>query len=302
MGNIKVSGLKSQERGKNLFYYGDKKVPGVFAGPLPAYSEFGFTTTNATYPYLNGDWYIGNDSLWYDDVSMTIQSGPTPSGVNASWWQVDNLPYYMLYNVDEGEWNIFSGITPQDGYILSTGDTINDNYQIQTAVKIHNNIIYPNCGINTGSTSGFNITIEYENAPLLCDEPEQLIFDYPSSSAWTGTYTKLDVAGILDFDGTGTLLCSGNTSLWYRNDDSDGFNRNRFIARTIYDGNDYEFRLVTMVNSATTINCGVNITGFSTSYGSRLQQNGYIGGLLYPLEGDSLTDTGGNTYSLTYNT
>jgi len=167
MGDIKVSGLKSQERGKRTFYYGDKKVPSVFAGSIPAYSEFTFTIVNATYPYLNGQWNIGDISLWYDD-SMVIQAGPTPSGINATYWKRDNLPYYILYDVNKDEWEIFSGITPQEGLSISTGDIIDEDFNIIPSPINHNNNYYPYCGLNPGATSGFNITIEYQNAPLIC--------------------------------------------------------------------------------------------------------------------------------------
>lgn len=130
--------------------------------------------------------------------------------------------------------------------------------------------------------------------------PCQLVLDYPSNPNFSGTYNKLDVAGILDKDGTDTLLCSGSTTLWYRNDNSLGYNINRFIARTIYLGNDYEFRLVSVIDSGTTINCGYDLAGKSVSFNARLQQNGYYGGLLYPLAGSGLTDSSSNTYSLTY--
>jgi len=126
-----------------------------------------------------------------------------------------------------------------------------------------------------------------------------LVLDYPSNPNLSGAYNKLDVAGILDKDGTDTLLCSGSTTLWYRSDNSLGYNRNLFIARTIY-LDDYEFRLVAVVDSGTTINCGYDLAGKPFAVSARLQQNGYYGGLLYPLAGSGLTDSSGNPYSLSY--
>jgi hypothetical protein len=167
MGDIKYSSLKVRERGKTQFYYDDKKVPGIFAGEIPPYNKFTFNLSNLQYPFLNGQWVLGDGSLWYDDT-LVIQSGSLPSGEDATYWKRDNLDFYLIYYVATNQWEIFSGITPQAGLQLTTGDTVNEDFNIFQSQNVVNNKVYPLCGLNNGATSGFNITIEYQNAPLLC--------------------------------------------------------------------------------------------------------------------------------------
>lgn len=293
MGDIKYSSLKVRERGKTQFYYDDKKVPGIFAGEIPPYSKFTLDLSNLQYPFLNGQWVLGDGSLWYDDT-LAIQSGSLPSGEDATYWKRDNLDFYLIYYVATNQWEIFSGITPQAGFQLTTGDTVNEDFNIFQSQNVVNNKVYPLCGLNNGATSGFNITIEYQNAPLLCDNPCQFVLDFPDAPVFSGVYTKLDDDAMF----TNQIECTGNTTFWYRSfvREEDGFNRNIFIAKTS-GGN---FRQLVFVDENTNIECGYVPSG-SSLFSLYLQAGETVNGSLYPKEGTDLVVVNGfETYSLTF--